>query len=180
MSVESMMASNHLILCHPLLLLPSIFPSIGFFSSELALHSRWPKYWSFRFEHQSLQWIFSVDFPQDWLGLSPRDSKESWPVPQFESINERMLATQKESYDKPRQCIKKQRHHFANKGPYSQSYGFSSNHVPLWQGVGYIVTTLCPTLATPWTVAFQAHLFMGFPRQEYWSGFPFPSSGIGS
>ena len=49
MSIESVMPSNHLILCHPLLLLPSIFPSIRIFSSESVFHSRWPKYWSFSF-----------------------------------------------------------------------------------------------------------------------------------
>ena len=49
MSVESVMLSKHLILCHPLLLLPSIFPSIGVFSNESVLHIRWPKYWSFSF-----------------------------------------------------------------------------------------------------------------------------------
>ena len=49
MSVESVMPSNHLILCHPLLILPSVFPSIRVFSNELALHIRWPKYWSFSF-----------------------------------------------------------------------------------------------------------------------------------
>ena len=49
MSIESVMPSNHLILCHPLLLPPSIFPSIRVFSNELALHIRWPKYWSFNF-----------------------------------------------------------------------------------------------------------------------------------
>ena len=49
MSMESVMPSNHLILCRPLLLLPSIFPSIRVFSSESALHIRWPKYWSFSF-----------------------------------------------------------------------------------------------------------------------------------
>ena len=48
-STESMMPSNHLILCHPLLFLPSIFPSIRVFSNESALHMRWPKYWSFNF-----------------------------------------------------------------------------------------------------------------------------------
>ena len=48
-SIESVMPSNHLILCHPLLLLPSIFPSITVFSNESALHIRWPKYWSFSF-----------------------------------------------------------------------------------------------------------------------------------
>ena len=49
MSITLVMPSNHLILCHPLLLLPSIFPSIGVFSNESVLHIRWPKYWSFSF-----------------------------------------------------------------------------------------------------------------------------------
>ena len=49
MSIESVMQSNHLTLCHPLLLLPSIFPNIRIFSNELALHIRWPEYWSFSF-----------------------------------------------------------------------------------------------------------------------------------
>ena len=49
MSIELVMPSNHLILCHPLLLLPSVFPSIKVFSSESVLHIRWPKYWSFSF-----------------------------------------------------------------------------------------------------------------------------------
>ena len=53
MSIESVMPSNHLILCHPLLLLPSIFPSIRVFSNELPLCIRWPKYWSFSFSISS-------------------------------------------------------------------------------------------------------------------------------
>ena len=70
MSVELLMPSNHLILCHPLLLLPSIFPSIKVFSNESALHIRWPKYWSFSFnisptkEHQGL-----ISLRMDWLGV---------------------------------------------------------------------------------------------------------------
>ena len=70
MSIESVMPSNHLILCHPLLLLPSIFPSIRVFSNESALHIRWPKYWSFSFnispsnEHPGLS-----SFRMDWLDL---------------------------------------------------------------------------------------------------------------
>ena len=70
MSIESVMPSNHLILCRPLLLLPSIFPSIRIFSSESALHIRWPKYWSFSFsikpsnEHPGL-----ISFRMDWLDL---------------------------------------------------------------------------------------------------------------
>ena len=60
MSIESVMPSNHLILCHPLLLLHSIFPSIRVFSSELALHIRWPKYWSLH---------FSVSLSNEYSGL---------------------------------------------------------------------------------------------------------------
>ena len=58
MSIESVMPSNHLILCYPLLLLPSIFPSIRVFSSESALCIRWPKYWSFSFNPSNEHWIF--------------------------------------------------------------------------------------------------------------------------
>ena len=70
MSIGSVMPPNHLILCHPLLLLPSIFPSIRVFSNESALHIRWPKYWSFSFnispsnEHSGL-----ISFRLDWLDL---------------------------------------------------------------------------------------------------------------
>ena len=55
MSIKSVMPSNHLILCRPLLLLPSVFPSIKVFSNESALHIRWPKYWEFQLHHQSFQ-----------------------------------------------------------------------------------------------------------------------------
>ena len=70
MSIESVMPSNHLILCHPLLLLPSIFPSIRVFSNESVLHIRWPEYWSFSFsispsnEHPGL-----ISFRIDWWDL---------------------------------------------------------------------------------------------------------------
>ena len=87
MSFEAVMPSNHLILCCPLLLLPSIFPSIRAFSSEVALHIRWLKYWSFSFS-KSFQWIFRVDFLHDWLVWSPcrpKDSQESCPTPQFKT-----------------------------------------------------------------------------------------------
>ena len=55
MSIESVMPSNHLILCRPFLLWPSIFPRIRVFSNESVLHIRWPKYWSFKLQHQSFQ-----------------------------------------------------------------------------------------------------------------------------
>ena len=70
MSIESVMPSNHLIFCHPLLLLPSIFPNIRVFSNESALHIRWPKYWGFSFsispsnEHSGL-----ISFRMDWCDL---------------------------------------------------------------------------------------------------------------
>ena len=70
MSIESVMPSNHLILCHPLLFLPSIFPSTRIFSNESALRIRWPKYWSFSFnispsnEHPGL-----ISLRMDWLDL---------------------------------------------------------------------------------------------------------------
>ena len=70
MSIELVMPSSHLILCHPFVLLPSIFPSIRVFSNESTLHIRWPKYWSFSFsispssEHPGL-----ISFRMDWLDL---------------------------------------------------------------------------------------------------------------
>ena len=70
MSIKSVMLSNHLILCHPLLLLPSIFPNNKVFSNESVVHIRWPKYWSFSFnispsnEHPGL-----ISFRIDWLAL---------------------------------------------------------------------------------------------------------------
>ena len=66
MSIESVMPSNHLILCHPLLLLPSSFPSIKVFSNKSALCIRWPKYWSFSF---SINPSGLISFRMDWLDL---------------------------------------------------------------------------------------------------------------
>ena len=70
MSIESVMPSNHLILCHPLLLLPSIFPSIRVFSNESVFHIRWPKYWSFSFNiSPSNEYSGLISFRMDWLDL---------------------------------------------------------------------------------------------------------------
>ena len=70
LSIESVMPSNHLILCHPLLLLPSIFPNIRVFSNESALRMRWPKYWSFSFSiSPSNEDPGMVSFRMDWLDL---------------------------------------------------------------------------------------------------------------
>ena len=89
LSIELMVPFSHLILCRPLLLPPSIFPSIGVFSSELALHKRWPKYWSFSIspssEHSCL-----ISFRMDWLDLLA--VQESSLAPQFESIKFSVLS----------------------------------------------------------------------------------------
>ena len=70
MSIESVMPSNYLILCHPLLLLPSIFPSITLFCSESVLRIRWPKYWSFSFSiSPSREYSGLISFRMDWLDL---------------------------------------------------------------------------------------------------------------
>ena len=70
MSIELVMPSSHLILCHPLLLLPSVFPSIRVFSSESALCIRWPKYWNFCFSSSpSNEYSGLISFRMDWLDL---------------------------------------------------------------------------------------------------------------
>ena len=92
------MPSNHLILCRPLLLPASIFPSIRVFSSESVLRIKWPKYWSFS---------FNISPSNEYSGLNiHKQSKKQY-----------------EQYDKPRQHIKKQRYHFAEKDWYHLSYG---------------------------------------------------------
>ena len=70
MSIESVMPSNHLILCRPLLLPPSIFPRIRIFSNELILHIKWPKYWNFSFSiHLSNEYSGLISFRMDWFDL---------------------------------------------------------------------------------------------------------------
>ena len=95
MSTESVMPSNYLILCRPLLLPPSVVPSIRIFSRGSALCIMWPKYWSFSFnispssEHPGL-----ISFRMDWLDLLevPRGFWKSSPTPQFKSINSSVLS----------------------------------------------------------------------------------------
>ena len=70
MTMVSVMPTNHLILCHPILLLPSIFPSIRVFSNEPVLHIRWPKYWSFSFSISlSNKYSELISFRMDWMNL---------------------------------------------------------------------------------------------------------------
>ena len=94
MSIESVMPSNHLILCHPLLLPPSIFPSIRIISNESVLCVRWPKYWSFSFNiGPSNEYSGLISFRIDWLDLlAVQETQESSPTLQFKSINSLALS----------------------------------------------------------------------------------------
>ena len=89
MSIESVMPSCHLILCRPLLLLPSIFPSARVFSNGSVLLIRWPKYWSFSFSNSpSNEYEGPISFRMDWLYLlAVQGTQESSPAAQFESIS---------------------------------------------------------------------------------------------
>ena len=104
MSAELVMPSNHLILCHPLFLLPSIFPSIRVFSNESALRIRWPKYWSFSLSiSPSNDYSGLIPSRMDWIGspCSPRDSQESSPIPQFNQFFGAQLSSQSNSHIHP-------------------------------------------------------------------------------
>ena len=89
-------ASNHLILCYPFLLLPSIFPSITIFLNESALRNGWPKYWSFSSSsiRMSNEYSGLISFRIDWLDLLAVQGtlKESYPTPQFKSISSSQLS----------------------------------------------------------------------------------------
>ena len=95
MTIKLVMPSNRLILCCPLLLPPSIIPSIRVFSNESVLPIRWPKYWSFSFSiSPSNEYLGLISFTMDLVGspFSPRDSQESSPTPQFKNINSSALS----------------------------------------------------------------------------------------
>ena len=94
LSIESMMPSNHLILCRSILLPPSVFASIRDFSNELTLHIRWPKYWSFSFSSStSNEYLRFISFRIDLFDLlAVPGTLESFPASQFESINSSALS----------------------------------------------------------------------------------------
>ena len=130
MPIESVMPSDHLILCRPLLLLPPIPPSIRVFSSESTLCIKWPKYWSFSFsispsnEHPGL-----ISFRMDWLDLLAVQGTLESLLQHHSSKASVFWCSAFFTVQLSRQHIKKQRHYFINKGLSSQGYGFSSGHV---------------------------------------------------
>ena len=94
LSIKSVMSFNHLILCHPLLLLPSIFPSIRVFPNESVLRIRWPEYWSVSFSiSPSNEYSGLKSFRMDWLDLlAIQGSLKSSPTPHFKNINSSALS----------------------------------------------------------------------------------------
>jgi len=155
------MPSNHIILCHPLLLLPSIFPSIRVFSNESALRIRWPKYWSFSFnispskEHPGL-----ISFRMDWLDLlTVQGTLKS--LLQHHSSKASILWHLAF-------CIVQLSHLYMTTG--------KTIALTRWIFVGKVMSLLFNSFSrvqlfvTPWTVACHASLSMGFSRQEYWRG----------
>ena len=94
MSIESVIRSSHLILCHHLLLPLLIFPNIRIFSNESALHIRWLKYWSFSFSiSSSKEYSEMISFRMDWLDLlAVQGTLESSPTPQFKNIDSVVLS----------------------------------------------------------------------------------------
>ena len=149
MSIESVMLYNHLILCHPILLLLSIFPSIRVFSNELALPIRWPKYWSLSFSNSpSNEYFKLVSSNINWFDLlAVQGTLESSPTPQVESINSLALVFFLWSNSHIRTWLLEK--------PQLWLYALFSTSTLLWPHgqkslAGYLLS-------------------MGLSRQEYWS-----------
>ena len=179
-----MMPSNHFILCRPLLLPPSIFPSIRVFSNESVFHIRWSKYWSFSFNiSPSNEYSWMISFRTDWLDLlviqgplksllQHQSSKASvlWHSSFFiVQLSHPYLTTGK--------TIDLTRWTFVGK-VMSLLFNMLSRLVVTFLPRSKVKSFSCVRLfVTPWTVAYQAPWSVGFSRQEYWSGLPFPFPG---
>ena len=140
------MHSNHFILCHTLLLLPSIFPSIRVFSKESTLCIRWPKYWSFSFSiSPSNEYSGLISFRIDWFDLLAAQG------------------TLKSLFQ----------HHSLKASIFRRSAFFMVQLSHPYMTTGKTIVKLFSRVrlsATPWTVAYQAPPSMGFSRQECWCG----------
>ena len=155
------MLSSQLILCHPRLFLPSIFPSIRVFSSESVLCIRWPRYWSFSFSiRPSNEYSGQISFRIDWFDLlAVQGTLKS-------------LLQHHNSKDSVFQCsaffMVQLSHPFMTTG----------KTIALTMKVKVKSLSCVRLFVTPWMVAYQAPQSLGFSRQEYWSGLLFPPPGI--
>ena len=173
------MPPNHLILCHPLPLLPSTFPSIRVFSNESALHIRWPKYWSFSFTiSPSNEYLELISLRRDWFDLlavqgtlksllqhhNSKDSAFQHSAFFMDQLSHTCMTTSK--------TIALATQTFVGK---VVSLLFNMLSAAAAAAAAAKSLQSCPTLVTPWTAAHQAPPSLGFSRQEHWSGLPFPS-----
>ena len=167
MSIELMMSSNHLILCHPLLLLPSTFLSMRVFPNETVVHIRWPKYWSVSLSISPFnEYSGLISFRMDWLDL-PAIQGILTSLLQLHSSKASIL-----------------RHSAFFTVQLSHPHMTTGKIIALttWTFGGKVsevkwseVAQLCPTLCDPMDTRLLTS--MEFSRQEYWSGLPFPSPG---
>ena len=197
-SIESVMPSSHLILCHPLLFLPPVPPSIRVFFNESSLRMRWPKYWSFSFsiipskEHPEL-----ISFRVDWLDLlavqdifiimkgNPVSIRQSLPSLWWILIWFLPLCC---CYAKLLQSCPTLCNPIDGRPSGSPIPGILQARTLEWVAISFsnawkwkvkVKSLSCARLlATPWTAAYQAPPSVGFSRQEYWSGVPLPSPDL--
>ena len=194
MSIESVMPSNHPILCCPLLLLPSIFPSIRVFSNESALRIRWPKYWSFSLSISPSNEHSGLIFRMDWFDL-PAVQGTLKSLLQYHSSKAPILQCSaffivqlSHPYVTTGKTIALTRRTFVGKVMSLLLNMLSrlviiflprSKHLLSGRSESESeVAQSCPTLCDPTDSSLhQAPPSMGFSRQGYWSGLPFPSPG---
>ena len=195
MSIKSVTPSNHLILCQPLLLLPSIYLSIRVFSNESILRIGWPQYWRFSFSISPFN-SGLISFLTDWFWspCCPRDSQESSLTPQFKSINYLefnllygpiLTSIHPPAAAKSLQSYPTLWDPIDGSPPGSPVPGILQARTLEWVAISFSnawkwkvkVQSLSPVwlLATPWTAAYLAPPSMGFSRQEHWSRVPSPS-----
>ena len=184
MSIESVVPSNHLIFCHPLLLLPPIPLSIRVFSSESTLRIKWPKYWSFSLSiSPSSECPGLIYFRMDWLDLPAVQGALKSPLQNHSSKASRLwhsaffIVQLSHPYMTTGKTIALTRWTFVGKVTSLLFNMLSRLVITFLPRSESEVAQSCLTLCDPMTVAYQAPLFMGFSRQEYWSGLPFPSLG---
>ena len=181
MSIKLVMPSSHLILCHPLLLLPPIPPSIRVFSNESTLHMRWPKSWSFSFSiNPSKEIPGLISFRMDWLDVLAVQGTLKSLLQHYTSkasiLRHSAFFTVQLShpYMTTGKTIALTRRTFVGK-VMSLLFNMLSRLVIVKKSESEVAQS-CLTLCDPWTVAHEAPPpSMGFSRREYWCGLPFPS-----
>ena len=183
-SIESVMLSNRLILCHPFLLLLSIFPSMRVFSNELTLRIRWPKYWSFSFSiYSSHEYFKGAFYSLMSCKISNKNLCSAIKLLPMATPYDRAAATKS-----LRSCLTLC-DPIDGSPPGSSVPGILQASTLEWVAISFsnawkwkvkVKSLSCvQLLVTPWTAAHQAAPSMGLSRQECWSGSPVPSPMIG-